>query len=126
MWVARDKSGCLHLFSDKPERQKIGNLEYWRLNLAYSILSMDDKLFPELTWEDEPIEVDFQEAVDGVNTIRPTREQKEQNSTHIDKQREKILQYLEELEVHYRNIGLYDDGKPIRRVIKYIETMGES
>lgn len=40
-----------------------------------------------------------------------------------DKRTEELLQYLEELEAHYRDLGQYDDGKPIRRVIEYIKSM---
>lgn len=40
-----------------------------------------------------------------------------------DKRIEELLQYLEELEVHYHDLGQYDDGKPIRRVIEYIKAM---
>lgn len=41
------------------------------------------------------------------------------------KRMEELLQYLEELEAHYRVLGHYDDGKPIRRVIEFIKTMEE-
>lgn len=40
-----------------------------------------------------------------------------------DKQTKELLQYLEELEAHYRELGQYDDGKPIRRVKEYIKSM---
>lgn len=42
-----------------------------------------------------------------------------------NKRTEELLQYLEELEAHYRDLGQYDDGKPIRRVIEYIKAMEE-
>lgn len=42
-----------------------------------------------------------------------------------NKRTEELLQYLEELEAHYRDLGQYDDGKPIRRVIEYIKSMEE-
>lgn len=40
-----------------------------------------------------------------------------------DKRTKELLQYLEELEAHYRKLGQYDDGKPIRRVIEYIKSL---
>lgn len=40
-----------------------------------------------------------------------------------DKRTKELLEYLEELEAHYRQLGQYDDGKPIRRVIEYIKSM---
>lgn len=59
MWVARDKSGCLHLFSNKPVRHLIGDFEYWRREEPYSTISLPNSLYPELKWEDEPIEVEL-------------------------------------------------------------------
>lgn len=52
-WVARDSFGRVFLFKSKPIRSNgtwISALDY------YSLLRSD---FPELTWEDEPIEVEF-------------------------------------------------------------------
>lgn len=37
------------------------------------------------------------------------------------KRTEELLQYLEELEAHYRDLRQYDDGRPIHRVIEYIK-----
>lgn len=50
---------------------------------------------------------------------------KEEQKAIDIKRKEELLQYLEELEAHYRGIGHYDDGKPIRRVIEYIKSMAE-
>lgn len=52
MYIARDKNRYLHLFIEKPKRN---NNEYW-FSPQYN-LSLDYTLFPELRWEDEPIEV---------------------------------------------------------------------
>lgn len=42
-----------------------------------------------------------------------------------DKRKDVLLHYLEELEAHYRDLGQYDDGKPIRRVIEYVKSFEE-
>ena len=60
MWVARDKDGELTLYSNKPRRcEFIGwNHESWDSGNDYWI-ELDSKLFPDLTWDDEPIEVEL-------------------------------------------------------------------
>lgn len=78
MWVARDKCGDLHLFENEPDRcNKIGG-QYsgdntidispckWRIKnpfggfyLTGGFIEIDSKLFTELTWEDEPLEVEI-------------------------------------------------------------------
>ena len=54
MWVARNKIGSLVLWSEKPKRD--GNI--WNSN-KYLMCTLDYNLFPDLKWEDEPIEVDL-------------------------------------------------------------------
>lgn len=63
MWVARDKDECLWLFIDKPIRSKTSF--WWEVDTKNSLLRDDDcmeingGLFPELRWEDEPLEVEL-------------------------------------------------------------------
>lgn len=60
MWVARDKNGTLTLWVNEYPKRKYGiwialdedDYEYWGVTI-------DNNLFPNLTWEDEPIEVGF-------------------------------------------------------------------
>lgn len=57
-WVARAKNGELALFEDLPIRYN----DEWipsDENMNCSLL-LDDRLFPDLTWEHEPIEVCLQ------------------------------------------------------------------
>lgn len=62
MWITRDKNGELHLFIFvKPVRKDeegcwIKGEHCDDLELADSI-RLDDNLFPQLTWEDEPMKV---------------------------------------------------------------------
>lgn len=64
MWVARDKDGDLNLFSHKPHRcTDVGwDNESWDVvsedNLIDFML-INPNMFPDLTWEDEPIEVEL-------------------------------------------------------------------
>lgn len=67
MWVARDENEALYFFSNKPKRHDDG---YW-VSIPYGEQCMlGDYMFPELKWEDEPLEV----------TIVPTSFIKEVNN----------------------------------------------
>ena len=65
-WVARDSSDSVNVFYEKPFRQKYGDFHergisaYWE-GAVLAMLKPD--MFPELRWEDKPIEVEL--------TIRP-------------------------------------------------------
>lgn len=52
MWIARDKNGNLNLFQTKPIR-KYGYK--WEEDVVYKhSIELDNSLFPDLSWEDEP------------------------------------------------------------------------
>lgn len=55
MWVARDEDGLIFLYSSKPIR---GNGQ-WMLNIeeCSDLIPIDDNSFPNLRWEDEPLEI---------------------------------------------------------------------
>lgn len=59
MWVARDKDGELSLYINKPHRCKLPgwNQESWDSGVIIGYI--DPKLFPDLTWDDEAIEVEL-------------------------------------------------------------------
>lgn len=61
MWVARDKYRGLHLFNQKPIRNW-STLRWKHEDGITEPLVMTDNSFlsfPDLTWDDEPIEVDI-------------------------------------------------------------------
>ena len=58
LWVARDKNGFLFAYEDKPTRRD--NQKEW---LGRFLTSMKNSYFPELKWEDEPIEVELRPAI---------------------------------------------------------------
>lgn len=60
-WVARDKfQDRLVLFNDKPYRPEEGQLGIWKMDNGGVIsLPMSRDFFPELKWEDEPVEVEI-------------------------------------------------------------------
>lgn len=58
MWVARDKNGALYLYEHKPTG-KYGSWFDLEADDADFLIRLDDSRFPELKWEDEPIEVDI-------------------------------------------------------------------
>lgn len=59
-WVARDEGAdCSRLYNSKPYRKKKGFEDgYWVYGLEIG-LGLDPKLFPDLTWESDPIEVEL-------------------------------------------------------------------
>lgn len=56
MWIARDSNGTLVLHLQKPIRNYFCN--DWE---ADDFLEIDANLFPELTWNSEPLEVELVE-----------------------------------------------------------------
>jgi hypothetical protein len=56
MWVARDKSGLLALYTKRPVRST--SVGVWSFREGeFMLLDEDDPNFENLTWEDDPIEV---------------------------------------------------------------------
>lgn len=58
LWIARDEDGSLYAYEDKPTRCDIR--KEW-FGLFFS--SMKNSYFPNLTWKDEPIEVELRPAI---------------------------------------------------------------
>ena len=64
MWIARDKDKKLYLFTTKPRRVSEWG-EWWSVdspqnyNCSELCEGLSEGLFPDLRWEDEPIEVDL-------------------------------------------------------------------
>ena len=58
MWAARNKDGSMNVFRGKPIR--IENEWVWDLDRSKTCgwRPVNDDAFPELKWEDEPIEID--------------------------------------------------------------------
>lgn len=57
MYLARDKNNDLYLFYKKP--QKIRDCWWADSELDGSYLKLDKTLYPEVTWDSEPLEVDL-------------------------------------------------------------------
>ena len=53
LWVARDWGGMLYAYFNKPIRDTVW--KEWDSDKVS--LRIDDSFFPELKWEDEPIEI---------------------------------------------------------------------
>ena len=58
LWVARDKNGFLFAYEGKPARCDIRKEWFGRF-----LSSMKNSYFPNLTWEDEPIEVELRPTI---------------------------------------------------------------
>lgn len=60
LYVAREKRGELFLYKTKPKRDC--NYGIWLSNLV-CMGTISKNLFPDLTWEDEPIEVEIRPTI---------------------------------------------------------------
>ena len=57
MYIARDKNNDLYLFNDMPER---GSDCWWApLGVDGTYLHLDKSLYPEMSWESEPLLVEL-------------------------------------------------------------------
>lgn len=54
-WVARDKKGTICLYNECPERF-YAPINEWGTDYPLQYYRIPDELFPDLTWEDDPIE----------------------------------------------------------------------
>lgn len=62
MWIARDQDGYLNLFDVKPQKEaRFQGKDYiWVVPRGYmNQMMLDKKLFPEVTFENSPMEVDL-------------------------------------------------------------------
>ena len=61
MWIARDKSGNLKFLPSRPRRMKtdLPKAEWWACEGVCNYVLIDFALFPDLKWEDEPVEVEL-------------------------------------------------------------------
>ncbi len=57
MYLARDKNNDLYLFYKKPK--KIRDCWWADSELDGSYLKLDKTLYPEVTWDSDPVEVDL-------------------------------------------------------------------
>lgn len=63
LWIARDKNSCLYLF-DKPP--KLEN-SYFFPQRGYDSFLLDSELFPEVTFENSPREVELKLVGNGIS-----------------------------------------------------------
>lgn len=70
MFVARDSDGLLYLYENRPYRRKDGRVDEWLWRYNEKHMQLDYKLFLDLGWEDEPIEVELIVKKDGVKRRR--------------------------------------------------------
>ena len=62
IWIARDKCGRLYTFSVKPERGILS--DHWLTDDFSKRCRINDDWFPEVTWENSPIELVIKEKED--------------------------------------------------------------
>ena len=59
LWIARDFDGVLNLYVTKPSLDSIDNMYYADSDMEDDYLNIDKELFPEVTFENSPQEVEF-------------------------------------------------------------------
>ena len=64
LWVARDWGGMLYAYFNKPIRDTVW--KEWDSDKVS--LRIDDSFFPELKWEDEPLEFELRPLVTDLDT----------------------------------------------------------
>ena len=64
LWVARDWGGMLFAYFNKPIRDTVW--KEWDSDKVS--LRIDDSFFPELKWEDEPIEIRIRPVITDLDT----------------------------------------------------------
>ena len=81
--VARDWGGMLYAYFNKPIRDTVW--KEWDSDKVS--LSIDDSFFPELKWEDEPLDVELRQLV----TDLDTKARKYDNSITYNKEIRRII-----------------------------------
>lgn len=55
LWIARDTDGLLYLYDNMPEKHS----EFFVSYNGYNEIRLDNKMFPEVTFENSPQEVEL-------------------------------------------------------------------
>ena len=55
LWIARDENGCLYLYNKPPRLERC----YFLPQKGYDFLQLDSELFPDVTFENSPQEVEI-------------------------------------------------------------------
>ena len=63
LWVARDKNGFLFAYEGKPTR--CDNQKEW---IGRFFSSMKNSYFPDIKWEDDPIEIELRPTITDLDT----------------------------------------------------------
>lgn len=56
LWIARDKNGLLTVYNEKPELHYV---EYWDGDYGTQVIDIPKEMFPEVTFENSPKEVEL-------------------------------------------------------------------
>ena len=55
MYIARDEDGVLFLYDACPVRLT----DFFASQVGYNVMPLEQKLFPEVTWENSPVRVEL-------------------------------------------------------------------
>jgi len=56
-YIARDKCGGLYLYNDEPIKDN--NFGVFQADISYTEIEINPDLFPEVTWENSPQQVEL-------------------------------------------------------------------
>ena len=59
LWIARDFDGILNLYVNKPSLDSNDNMYYTDSDMEDDYLNIDKNLFPEVTFENSPQQVEL-------------------------------------------------------------------
>ena len=59
LWIARDFDGLLNLYVNKPSLDSNDNMYYTDSDMEDDYINIDKDLFPEVTFENSPQEVEL-------------------------------------------------------------------
>lgn len=130
-WVARDADGEIAFFKEKPERS-----EYlWE---AKWLCCIRREMFPDLTWEDEPIQVEIRPTITDLDTKADeyannvTKTASDTISSKADGYKTEIFEilgaYIKELDtnkVQFSQQGVYQDKIKINQLCETLKLIYE-
>lgn len=59
MWIARDEDNSLNLFNSRPRLQFEGGEGFWQCTDNYDFVGLDENLYPQITFENSPQEIEI-------------------------------------------------------------------
>lgn len=133
LWIARNANGSLFMYEKKPRR--CHDLKTWQ---SGRFCQMPKHLFPDLTWEDEPIEVEIRPVITDLDAKASeyannvTKTASDTISSKADGYKTEIFEilgaYIKELDtnkVQFSQQGVYQDKIKINQLCETLKLIYE-